>query len=116
MGNCKKILIKAIESTVHSIRKFNVSSHHYHTSNKRRSHSLSLRRKSSKNKLKKAKQIKESKPKSVKDERRRSMANIPTVLDEDLKDDDGGDLLDGMDEEIDEVLANLVKVECEYLL
>merc|ERR1712048_1302680 len=36
---------------------------------------------------------------------------------EDKKDKDAeDDLLDEMEEEIDEVLANLVKVECEYLL
>merc|ERR1712129_531559 len=32
------------------------------------------------------------------------------------EDEKDGDLLDEMEEEIDEVLANLVKVECEYLL
>ena len=119
MMNCKTILINAIQSTVHSIRKFNVSSHHYHTSSNRRSQHL--RRRSSKNRMrrklkKKKKKISENKPQSVKDERRRSMANIPTDLDNDIKEDDEEDLLDEMDEEIDEVLANLVKVECEYLL
>merc|ERR1719356_1961148 len=70
MMRCKKILIDSIQATVHSIRKFNVSSHHYHTSHSRRS--MSLRRRSSKKRMKrklKKKEIDANKPESVKDER-----------------------------------------------
>merc|ERR1712129_346577 len=100
MMRCKKILIDAVQATVHSIRKFNVSSHHYHTSSSRRL--MSLRRRSSQKRKVKKVEVDTDKPDKEDGAEK-----------EDEKD---GDLLDEMEEEIDEVLANLVKVECEYLL
>ena len=94
MNDCKTILINAIKSTVDCIRKFSVSSHHYHSTatNNLQRNSLNLRRRRSSNKRKKKKkQQKQNKkvnansPDSVKDERRRSMANVPTALESDMQ-------------------------------
>merc|ERR1719410_2202352 len=66
---------------------------------------MSLRRRNSQKRMKR--KLKEQKKKETNDDGE----------EEDKKDKDADDdLLDEMEEEIDEVLANLVKVECEYLL
>merc|ERR1712083_864852 len=51
------------------------------------------------------------------DERRKSMAQVPSAMDLDIEDGQMEEDEEPMvGEEIDEVLSNLVKVECEYLL
>ena len=117
MTECRDILVHSIQSTVNSIRKFSVTSHLRPTLSNRRS-SVRRRRSAMKRKMK---SVKKQKPESVKSERKRSMAQVPSAMDLDIEDADKGD--DGeaveedvMEEEIDEVLSNLVKVECEYLL
>merc|ERR1712083_326122 len=51
------------------------------------------------------------------DERRKSMAQVPSAMDLDIEDGQREEEEEPiMEEEIDEVLSNLVKVECEYLL
>lgn len=117
MTECRDILVHSIQSTVNSIRKFSVTSHLRPTLSNRRS-SVRRRRSTMKRKMK---SVKKQKPESVKDERKRSMAQVPSAMDLDIEDadkEDGGEAVeeDVMEEEIDEVLSNLVKVECEYLL
>ena len=134
MNDCKTILINSIQATVNSIRKFSVSSHHHHYHHNLINNPLSSKLKRKKKRLSNKKQINQNKnknknknqPNSVNDERRRSMANISTPLENDIVNNDDGDnkqeeeeediLIDEIDDEMDQVLANLVKVECEYLL
>jgi len=119
MTECRDILVHSIQSTVNSIRKFSVTSHLRPSMSNRRN---SARRRRAAMK-KKRKRIEKQKPDAVKSERRRSMAQLPNAMDLDIEDgqkeQNGGEDVEeeGIEEEeIDEVLSNLVKVECEYLL
>jgi len=148
MDDCKKIVVHGVQATVNTIRKFSVSSQHYHHRGSHSTRTAAMRRSRRRRRRQFGvstanTQSLRNKPQSVKDERRRSMANVATNIESDIQnggntqhDDDGGgggsenkqrkendengdgddDDGDDDDDEIDEVLANLVKVECEYLL